>query len=257
MADPQLAVAHAGGEQRLDPRRDPGGLDDVLEPGQRDAHRCPPSSATASASLPGARVASRSPSRWLQVIPAACMNAARPEQVRAVSQPGGAQPAGVQPGQAGPAGQGAGQRGGHVAAGRVSPAGDQAGPGERRCGQQQLVVAGQHRHGPRPPPAHLHQDAAGPADDVAAAHLAQVGADQPGARAEADQPGRAHPPRCRRLGGGEREITVDLAPGYTAPWPAHGAAACPPARAAGPPARARNRRFVRSVRRVTPVSPGA
>ena len=105
----------------------------------------------------------------------------QPDLGGAVSQPGGAQLAGVQPGQAGPAGQGAGQRGGHVAAGRVVPAGDQAGPGERRGGQQQLVVAGQHRHRPRPPPAHRHDDAAGAADDVAAADGAQVGADQPDA----------------------------------------------------------------------------
>ena len=36
----QLAAAHPGGQQRLDPRRDAGGVDDGLEHGQRDAHRC-------------------------------------------------------------------------------------------------------------------------------------------------------------------------------------------------------------------------
>ena len=85
---------------------------------------------------------------------------------------------------------------------------------------------------------------------------AQVGADQPGAGAEADQPGGAHPPRRRGLGGGEREITVDLRRGIRAPWRARGAAACPPAPARDD-RRARNRRLARSVRRVTPVSPGA
>ena len=41
-ADAQLAVPHPGRQQRLDPRRDAGGVDDVLQRGQRDAHRCRP-----------------------------------------------------------------------------------------------------------------------------------------------------------------------------------------------------------------------
>ncbi len=45
---------------------------------------------------------------------------------------------------------------------------------------------------------------------MSAAYLPQVGADQPGARPEADQGGRAHPPRQRRLGGGQGEVAVDL-----------------------------------------------
>ena len=40
--------------------------------------RCRPSSATAWSSVPGFRAAVMSPSRWQQVIPAACRNVARP-----------------------------------------------------------------------------------------------------------------------------------------------------------------------------------
>jgi hypothetical protein len=75
------------------------------------------------------------------------------------------------------------------------------------------VVAGQHRHHPRPAAADFDQDAAGAADDVGAAHGAQVGADQPGARAQADQPGGAHPPRRRRLRIGQGEVAADLGGG--------------------------------------------
>ena len=77
-------------------------------------------------------------------------------------------------------------------------AGDQPGPGERRRGQQPVVVAGQHRHRPRPGAADGHDHPAGAADHVGAAHGAQVGADQPGAGAQADQPAA----RIRRDGVG-------------------------------------------------------
>ena len=90
------------------------------------------------------------------------------------------------------------------------PAGDQGRPGERRGSQQQVVVADQDRHHPRPVPAHLHYDPAGPADDVAATHVPQVRADQPSPGAQADQPARAHPPRQRRLRVRERQVTRDL-----------------------------------------------
>ena len=46
-----------------------------------------------------------------------------------------------------------------------------------------------------------HDHAAGAGADVGAAHVAQVGADQPGAGAEADQRGGARPPAGRGLGG--------------------------------------------------------
>jgi hypothetical protein len=83
------------------------------------------------------------------------------------------------------------------------------------------VVAGQHRHGPRPGTANLHDDPAGAAGDVGAVHVAQVGADQPGAGAQADQPARAHPPRHRGLGVRQGEIPGDLrrAVGGLGPFP--------------------------------------
>ena len=62
-ADPQLAVPHPDRQQRLHPGRDAGGIDDLLERGQRDSHRVAPSSATAVASSAGSRAASRPPSR--------------------------------------------------------------------------------------------------------------------------------------------------------------------------------------------------
>jgi hypothetical protein len=66
-------------EQVLDRIGDAGGVDVVLDHRQRDAHRAlPPSSATACSSLPGFRPAVMSPSRWQQVIPAACRNVASP-----------------------------------------------------------------------------------------------------------------------------------------------------------------------------------
>ena len=72
------------------------------------------------------------------------------------------------------------------------------------------MVAGQHRHGSWPAAADGHDHAAGAGADVGAADRPQVGADQPGAGAQADQPGGAHPPRGGRLRGGEGEIAVDL-----------------------------------------------
>ena len=131
-ADPQLAGAHPDGEHGLDPRRDAGGADDLLQRRQRD-HDCraAPSSRTAAASLAGSSPAIRSPSRWEQVIPAACMNVASPSW--------SAQPASqvarsrrrVQPGQAAPAIQRCHQRVRQVPAAGISPAQDQAVPGER------------------------------------------------------------------------------------------------------------------------------
>ena len=80
-ADAQLPGAHADGQHGLDPGRDAGGVDDLLGHRQRD-HRCraAPSSRTAAASAPGSSPATRSPSRWEQLIPAACMNVASPSR---------------------------------------------------------------------------------------------------------------------------------------------------------------------------------
>ena len=72
------------------------------------------------------------------------------------------------------------------------------------------MVAGQYRHRPRPGAADGHDHPAGPADHVGAAHGAQVGADQPGAGAQADQPGGPHPPRWGGLGVRQGEIPGDL-----------------------------------------------
>jgi hypothetical protein len=59
-------------------------------------------------------------------------------------------------------------------------------------------------------PADGHEHAARAAVHVAAPHLAQVTADQPGARAQADQARRAHPPLCGGLGIRQREEAADL-----------------------------------------------
>jgi len=48
------------------------------------------------------------------------------------------------------------------------------------------MVAGQHRDRARVGAPHDHDRAAGAARDTAAAHVAQVAADQPGARAQPD-----------------------------------------------------------------------
>jgi hypothetical protein len=60
------------------------------------------------------------------------------------------------------------------------------------------LVAGQHRHRPRPGAADFHDHAARPLS--AAAGLAKVGADKPRPGAEADQRGGAHPPGGGGLG---------------------------------------------------------
>ena len=179
----------------------------------------------------------------------------QPEQLRTVGQPGRAQPGGVQPRQAGAAVQRSEQRAGDVPAARVSPAADQRVPGERRGGQQRGVVAGKHRHCPRAGAAHGHEHAAGAAADVGAARIAQIRADQPGAGAQANQPGSAHLPPRGGLDVRQREIPGDLrrAVGRLGPLPGqrqvcriqlrhHPAADEPQVRAQRPPRRARQAR---------------
>ena len=61
------------------------------------------------------------------------------------------------------------------------------------------MVAGQDGHCPRPGAADLDDHPARAADHVGAADAAQVRAGQAGPGAQADQPGRAHPPRRRGL----------------------------------------------------------
>ena len=72
------------------------------------------------------------------------------------------------------------------------------------------MVAGKDRNHTRTPPGDLHDHAAGAAQHVAAAHRAQISADQPGAGAQADQPGRTHPPLRRGLRVRQGEEAVDL-----------------------------------------------
>jgi len=156
------------------------------------------------------------------------------DQRRGVGQPGGPQPAGVQGRQPGPAGQRPGQRVGDVAPlGQLAP-GEEVLAGERGCFQQPLLITGQHRHRPRCPAAHLDDDTAGPAADVGAADVAQVRADQPGARAQAPQRRCAGPPARRRLGISQPG-TRRSRPQSKEPWPARGAAAGPPGPGAAPP----------------------
>jgi hypothetical protein len=81
----------------------------------------------------------------------------------------------------------------------VGAAGQQPVAGERRRGEQPVVVAGKHRHAARrAAAADGHDDPAGAGADVGAAHVPQVGADQPRACAQAHQ--RAGPV-TPRLGG--------------------------------------------------------
>ena len=143
--------------------------------------------------------------------PGRCHERGQAKQLRAVPQPGRAQPGGVQPRQPAPAVQRPDQRIGQVPAARVGAAADQGVPGGPGRGQQRRVVAGQYRHGPRAAAAaDRDHDPAGPARHVAAAHLAQVTADRPSAGAQGDQPGRPHPPFRGRLGVREREEPADL-----------------------------------------------
>ena len=209
--DPQLAGAHPDRQHGLDPRRDAGGIDDRLEHRQRGhERRTAPSSLTASASPAGSSPATRSPSRWEQLIPAACMNVASPSSCAQSASHVARSREVSSRGRPGAAVQRGDQRVRDVPPGRIGPAADQRGPGEPGCGQQPGVVAGQHRNRARPGAAHKDNDPAGPGDHVAAARVAQVAADQPGTRAQADQPGRAHPPLRSGLGVRQREIAADL-----------------------------------------------
>jgi hypothetical protein len=118
-----------------------------------------------------------SPSRWQQVIPAACMKAGRPISA-AVSASQVARSLLVS--RAGsPAPPARDRVSGLVRLPRsgLSPPVRKFPPGQRGGVQQRGVVAGQDRHRPRRPPAHLDDHAAGAAADVDAAGVAQVGAD--------------------------------------------------------------------------------
>ena len=182
----------------------------LLQRRQRDHGRAAPSSRTACSSPPGSRPATRSPSRWEQLIPAARMNVASPSCSAQSRQPGRAQPGGVQPRQPAPAVQGGGQRVRDVPPARVGAAADQAGPRGRSSGQQPALVARDDGNRPCTRAPDCHDHAAGPAADVGAPDVAQVAADQPGAGPQADQRRHPHPPRCRGLRIGQRQVAGDL-----------------------------------------------
>ena len=120
------------GQHGLDPRRDAGGVDDLLERRQRDHRRVAPSSRTASASPAGSQPGDQVAEPLGAADPGRVHERGQPQQVRAVGQPGRAQPGGVQPRQPAPAVQRSDQRVRQVPAARIGPAADQPGPGERR-----------------------------------------------------------------------------------------------------------------------------
>ena len=97
-----------------------------------DHRRAAPSSRTASASPPGSRPATRSPSRWEQLIPAACMNVASPsssaQSASHVARSREVSSRGSPP----PPSSAADQRVREVPAARLGPAADQRVPGEPR-----------------------------------------------------------------------------------------------------------------------------
>ena len=209
-ADGQLPGAHPDRQEQLDPRGDAGAVGDVLQDRQRDHDgRAAPGSRTASASAAGSSPASRSPGRWEQVIPAARMNVARPgSSATSASQVARSREVSSRGSPAPPASD---RASGVVMFRRagIGPAADRRGPGGRRRGQQPAVAAGQHRHDPGPGAADGDHD---PPDRqiTPVPRTAQVGADQPGAGAQADQPGGPHPARQRGLRVRQRQVPGDL-----------------------------------------------
>ena len=102
-ADGQLPPTRADGQYDLDPRRDAGDAGDLLQDHQGDrGRRAAPGSRTAAALRGGSGAAGRSPGRWEQLIPAACMNVASPSS-SAQSRSHVVRSRGVPPGQPPPA----------------------------------------------------------------------------------------------------------------------------------------------------------
>ena len=234
-ADGQLPAPDAGREHGLDLRRDAGGVDDLLERRQRDHGRAAPSSRTAcglAARLqPGDEVAEPLGA----ADPGRAHERGQPQQLRR-SRPARSRAAGRCPAGAArlrrPARD---QRVREVPAARIRAAADQG--ASRRTPRRPAAGPGSG-----PAPARRAAAARGPARSrrrtgsaTSVPRTAQVAADQPGARPQADQPGRAHPPLRRGLGVRQREEPGDLRRGCTAPSPAPGAAAGPPGTAAARP----------------------
>ena len=211
-ADQQLAGADPDGQQQLDPRRDAGAVDDLLQDRQRDHGRPGRPEQPDRVGLGGGFQAGEQVAEPLGAgDPGGVHERGQPEQVRDVGQPGGAQPGGVQPGQPGPAGQRPDQRRGDVPAAGIGPAADQPGPGGRRRGQQPVVVAGQHRHRPRPGAARTatitppdRQVTSVPCTSRRSARIS------PAPAPRQISPARPHPPLRGGLGVRQGEIPGDL-----------------------------------------------
>ena len=175
----------------------------------------------------------------------------QPQQLRAISQPGRAQPGGVQPRQPAPAVQRADQRVRQIPAAGIGPAADQSGPGES-CGRQQpAMVAGKHRHPAASRAPHPDDDAtgAGRSRRCRARRAGQCGSAR--RRPQADQACRAHPPLPSGLGVRQPEEPADLRRAVRLLDRSRGSGTSAGYNC-GTTRRAMNRWLVRSVRRATP-----
>ena len=184
--DPQLAVAHPGGQHV--PRsaaRSPEASMMSSSRGSGMLTAARPSSATASASVAGVEGGEQVAEALAAGDPGGVHERSQPEQLRR-SRPARSRAAGWCP-----AGAGRSRRPGRGSAGwsrcggpGQSPPVTRPAPGERRGGQQRLVVAGQHRHrpGPRPPRTATMTPPERRVMSVPRTR-AQVGADEPGAGA--------------------------------------------------------------------------
>ena len=233
----QLPGAHPDREHGLDPRRDAGGVDDLLERRQRDHGRPgrPEQPHRLRPRWPARSPATRSPSRWEQLIPAACMNVASPSRsAQSASQVARSRQVSSR-GRPRPAVQRGDQRVREVPPARIGPAADQRVPGEPGRRQQPGVVAGQHRHRPRP------RAARRPRRRRRTGTPRRCRAHRAGRRGSARRrrPGRPAPPRAsaapRWAGRPPARGTRRSPPGCRASSPAPGAAAHPPDTAAAPP----------------------
>ena len=152
-----------------------------------DAHGVAPSSATSSSRWRLGSWAARSPSRWEQAIPAACMNAPSPIRcAHATSQVARSRPA-CNRRQARVGAQRGGQRVGQVVTLRRAAAEQIPLAGERVRPRPAAVEALEYRHRARPRSADQHKQPARALNDVLAGDVAQLRADQSRPRTEAHQ----------------------------------------------------------------------
>ena len=131
-------------------------------------------------------------------------------------------------------------------------------PANARRGQQPVVVAGQHRHRPRPGAAHLPRSRRRTGRSTSLPRTSRRSARISPAPAPRQTSPAARIRRARGgLGVGQREVAGDLRRAVRRLGPLAGQRQRPPDTAAAPPGGPMNRRFVRSVRRATPDRPGA